>query len=179
MTCVSFIRGINVGGNKMMPMADVKALYESMGFKEVRSHLQTGNIIFQSAAGDSAKLGKRIEAAMEKTFGFHRDVMIRTPAQLESVIKHNPFKKETSGPSWLVVMFLAGAPDKAAVQDLQGAYTGPEKFHVSGTEMYIYYPGGMGRSKLGNAFIEKKLKVAGTMRNWNVVTRVAAMMNES
>jgi len=175
---VSFIRGINVGGNKMMSMADVKTLYESLGLKDVRSHLQTGNIIFQCAKGNPAKLGKRIENAMEKKFGFHRDVMIRTPEQLEAVIKRNPFKKEQTDPSWLVVMFLTGSPDKIDIENLTEAHKGPEKFHIAGEEMYVYYPSGMGRSKLSNAFIEKKLKVAGTARNWNVVTKLAAMMKE-
>ena len=172
---VSLFRAINVGGNQVK-MADLKELHEALGLKMVATLLQTGNVVFESEATDSAQLARQLSQEFEKRFGFYSEVMVRTAVELKELVNHNPFLdqpgKETK---WIVVMFLSASPDKQAQQNLLSSYSGPEEISIAGREMYIYYTNGIGRSKLTNALIEKKLKVLGTGRNWNTVTKLLEM----
>jgi uncharacterized protein (DUF1697 family) len=179
MTAVSLLRGINVGGHRTVPMAALKSLHERLGLEEVRTYLNSGNVVFQSSVTSLAGLAGRIEGALEKTFGFQVRALVRTASELDGLLQGNPFKAGLSNPSHLLVMFLEDEPLKARIEDLRRSLSGPEKLHFCGREAYLSYPNGIGRSKLTNAFIEKKLNVAGTARNWNVVTRLHQMMNLS
>jgi uncharacterized protein (DUF1697 family) len=177
MTAVSLLRGINVGGHKTVPMAGLKSLYEALGLENARTYLNSGNIVFQSPVAALPKIAGRIEDAIEKAFGFQVRTLIRTASELDSLLQGNPLQTSLTKPSHLLVMFLEDKPLKARFEDLRQSFSGPEKFHLSGREIYLYYPNGIGRSKLTNALIEKKLNVAGTARNWNVVTRLHQMTN--
>ena len=174
---VSLFRGINVGGHHQVRMSELKDLHEALGFKDVLPYIQSGNVVFKSDEVDPARLRKRIEDDFEARFGFHVEVIVRTSAELREIIEQNPFQSYQSIESnWLVVMFLAARPDAAAQEHLLKTYTGPEELHIIGQEAYIYYPEGIGRSKLTNTLLEKKLKTAGTARNWNTVLRLQQMM---
>ncbi len=174
---VSLLRGINVGGNRKIRMDDLKALYESLGFKDVIPYIQSGNVVFHSDDTDKARIRRHIEDGIEKQFGFHVEVIIRTSAELSEIIDKNPFQGQESKESkWVVVMFLATDPASTAQEDIQKTYTGPEELYITGQEVYIYYPEGIGRSKLSNNFLEKKLKTVGTARNWNTVLQLQKML---
>lgn len=174
---VSLLRGINVGGNRKIRMDDLKALYESLGFKDVIPYIQSGNVVFHSDDTDVIRLRRHIEDGIEKQFGFHVDVIIRTSAELSEIIDKNPFQgQESKESNRVVVMFLASHAVSTAQEDIQKTYTGPEELHITGQEAYIYYPDGIGRSKLTNTFLEKKLQTRGTARNWNTVLRLQQMM---
>lgn len=169
---IALIRGINVGGHKMIKMADVKVLCESLGLRDVRTHLQSGNVVFRTTKTDRTRLAKQLEDAL----GVSAKVILRSPEELQSVIASNPMPEEAQrAPSGFIVMFLSAKPAAAAMQSLRDAYSGPEKMHLHGTELYIAYTAGMGTSKLTNALIERKLGVAGTARNWNTVTKLVEM----
>ena len=174
---VSLFRGINVGGNKPVRMDALKELHESLGLLRVETYIQSGNVVFTSEDAIPAQLSRQIEEAFEHKFGFLSKVMVRTSDELNMTIENNPFKdqpmKETK---WVVVMFLAREPISTALEDIQKTYSGPEELHLTGQEVYIYYPQGIGRSKLTNTFLEKKLKTMGTARNWNTVLRLQKMM---
>lgn len=174
---VSLFRGINVGGNHQVSMADLKAVHEALGLQEVVTYIQSGNVVFHSAEADAPQLQRQIEAAFEQRFGFHSAVMLRTPSEFNEIVAKNPFQgqqdKETK---WLAVLFLAARPIDGAQNALRTAYAGPEEFFISGQDMYIYYPDGMGRSKLSGSFLERKLKTVGTARNWNTVLRLQEML---
>jgi uncharacterized protein (DUF1697 family) len=174
---VSFLRGINVGGKSQIPMEALRALYRSLGFPSVKTHLNSGNVIFAAPGRvGAAALAKRIEGAIEKEFGFRPAVMLRTPAELDDTLAHNPFREEeASDPSRLLVMFLAAAAAKDAAQRLGRASDGPEKIEVGKRETYLYYPNGIGRSKLTTALLERHLGTAGTARNWRTVSKVREM----
>jgi uncharacterized protein (DUF1697 family) len=174
---VSFLRGINVGGKKQIRMEALRALYESLGFTSVKSHLNSGNVVFNAPGrSGAAALAKRIEEAIETEFGFRPALVLRTPAELEAILAHNPFRQEeTSDPSHLLVMLLAGAAAKDAAKRLGEAYEGPEKIEIGKREAYLYYPNGIGRSKLTTALLEKHLGTAGTARNWTTVTKLKGM----
>jgi uncharacterized protein (DUF1697 family) len=175
-TYVSLFRAINVGGNAKVGMAGLKEMHEALGFKKVVTLLQTGNVVFESDEIEPAQLEKQIAQEFERKFGFATEVMVRTATELKELVKHNPFvnqpEKETK---WVLVLFLSASPDQAAQQALFSSYTGPEEMFITGKEMFIYYPDGMGRSKLTNILIERKLKVTGTGRNWNTVTKLLNM----
>ncbi len=165
---VSLFRGINVGGQRTVKMCDLK---------EVTPYIQSGSVVFQSDDLDGWRLRSQVEESFERRFGFHSEVMVRSAAELQAIIEANPFQgqpdKETK---WIVVLFLTTHPDDAAQENLRTSYGGPEEFFFIGQELHIYYPDGIGRSKFSGSFIEKKLKMPGTARNWNTVLKLQELM---
>lgn len=172
---IALIRGINVGGHKKIRMADLKSSCEALGWRDVRTHLQSGNVVFKSTKSNRAQLVKELEAAMS----VEAKVILRTAAELKKIIDANPMPGEAErGPSHFIVTFLDGMPSAAAMKSLRDAYSGPENMQLLGAELYIEYGPDMGRSKLNNALIERKLGVAGTARNWNTVTKLMELATE-
>jgi len=175
--CVSLFRGINVGGHHHIRMDELKGLHEALGLKDVLPYIQSGNVVFTSDDADVARLRGQIEDSFEQKFGFHVEVFVRTSAELKAIIEQNPFQSQQSKESkWVVVMFLAARPDDTAQEDLLKSYGGPEEFFIVGKELYIYYTKGIGRSKLSNSLIEKKLKTVGTARNWNTILQLQQLI---
>ena len=176
-TCVSLFRGINVGGNRIVPMNELKSLHEALGFRDVITYIQSGNVVFTSDETDPARLAQQIEESFAQKFGFRSQVMVRTSAELEEIIASNPFQKQPQKESkWVLVLFLATHPESTALEDLKKSYSGPEEMYLTDQELFVYYSGGVGRSKLTLPLIEKKLKTVGTGRNWNTVLRLREMM---
>lgn len=174
---VSLFRGINVGGHHQVRMADLKDMHEALGFKDVLAYIQSGNFVFTSDDADVTRLQRHIEDSFEQKFGFRVEVIVRTSAELREIIEQNPFQSHQSTESkWVVVMFLAARPDAAVQEDLLKAYAGPEELLIIGKEVYIYYPNGIGRSKLSNSLLEKKLKTVGTARNWNTILQLQKLL---
>lgn len=166
-THISLLRGVNVGGNKKIRMADLKALYESLGFAGVVTYVQSGNVIFHAASADSAELIARIEAAIGERFGFDVTVLLRSADDLRRILDSNPFPG--ADPAKLHVLFLAAVPDSAAVATLHVPVADGEEWLLAGQEIYLRYPNGSGRSKMTGAFFERALGVAASARNWNTV----------
>jgi uncharacterized protein (DUF1697 family) len=176
-TFVSLFRGINVGGHQIIGMDELKDLHLSLGLKDIVTYIRTGNVIFTSDEDDLAQLTKQIENGFAQKFGFHVNVMVRTSAELQEIIANNPFQNQPLKESkWVVVLFLSSRPERTALEELQKTYIGPEELCLIRQELYIYYPNGIGRSKLTNTLIEKKLKTSGTGRNWNTVLQLQKMM---
>jgi uncharacterized protein (DUF1697 family) len=172
---IALIRGINVGGHKKIRMADLKASCEEMGLRDVRTHLQSGNVVFKSTKSNRAQLAKDIEAIL----GVEAKVILRSADELRKIIDANPMPEVAErGPSGFIVMFLDAKPAAAAMLALRDGYSGPEQMQLHGTELYIHYGAGMGQSKLTNALIERKLGVAGTSRNWNTVTKLLELAED-
>jgi uncharacterized protein (DUF1697 family) len=174
-TYVALLRGINVGGNKMVAMATLREMLESLGFGDVKTLLQTGNAVFRGPAKSPAKLEQQLEAAMKDHFEMSCDYHVRTAAELKAAIDANPLQAEaTKDPSRFTVTFFKAPLDKAAVKAAQAAIDGPEILRADGRHLYMYWPDGQGRSKAGIA-VGKALKVNGTARNWNTVLKLAAL----
>jgi uncharacterized protein (DUF1697 family) len=177
---VSLFRGINVGGHRLVPMSKLKDLHESLGLGDVATYIQSGNVIFTSDEPNISLLPGRIEATFAARFGFHSDVIVRSAADLATIVANNPFANQpTKETKWVMVMFLATPPTSTAEKELMRTYSGPEEFRVVDREMYIYYPTGSGRSKLTGTLIEKKLETVGTARNWNTVLKLQSMCGVS
>jgi uncharacterized protein (DUF1697 family) len=175
-TYIALLRGINVGGHKPVAMADLRDLLTELGFVKARSLLQSGNLVFRSDRRTGANLEGLLEAETEKRLGHRTDFLVRSAEEWDGVITHNPFGDEAErDPAHLLVMFLKDAPDLKAVEALQTAIIGPEIVRAEGRHAYIVYPAGIGRSRLTNSLIERKLGTRGTGRNWNTVVKLAAL----
>jgi uncharacterized protein (DUF1697 family) len=176
---LALLRGINVGGNKMVAMADLRALLTQLDFVDPKSLLQSGNLVFRSPRRKTgAQLERLLEVEVEARLGLQVSILVRTAAEWQAVLEQNPFPKEAkSDPSRLLVLFLKDAPATGAVEALQAAIKGPEVVRARGKEAYLVYPDGMGRSRLTHAQIEKRLG-RGTARNWNTVVKLGAMSHE-
>lgn len=176
---ISFLRGINVGGNKIIRMADLKALYESLGLTDVQTHLQSGNVVFAANTTSPAPLMSSLEGAIEQRYGFDVRVILRTLDELREAVARQPFAPEQiAEPAKVAVVFLRDAPAADAAAALLDGYSGPEEMRLTGRELYVFYTEGMGRSKLSHTVIEKKLKVTGTARNWNTTTALLDMAQQ-
>ncbi len=178
-TYISMLRGINVGGHKKVPMSQLRAMLESLGFKQVRTYIQSGNVIFKAADSDPADFSAKIEKKILAQFGFSVSVITRTPEELRKSIEGNPFAKESSkDPAKVHIAFLSEVPKADAVKKLAALATASEQLQHSGREVYLYYKDGMGRAKLTGNVLEKVLAVTATARNWNTVNKLYDMATE-
>lgn len=169
---VALLRGINVGGNKKVPMARLRELMEGLGYTEVATLLQSGNAVFTSKEKSPAKVGKQLEAAIAKEFGFEVAVVIRTRDELEAVIKANPLPGAEDAPSHFLVTFLSDVPDPKRFEQIDPAAYLPDEFRLVGREIYARFPKGIGESKLATVLGGTRLGVTPTARNWNTVTKL-------
>ena len=177
---IAFLRGINVGGRTTVKMAALKALFEGLGLENVKTLLNSGNVVFAAKGTSGAPLTKRLEDAVENEFGFRPAIVIRTVAELEKIIGENSFAHMAKDdPSHLLVMTLAKKAKAGAKAALAKVYSGPEQIEIKGENVYLTYPNGIGKSKLTNALLEKHLGGAGTSRNWNTLTKLVALAEES
>lgn len=175
---VALLRAVNVGGTGRLPMAVLREVCGALADGPVRTHLQSGNAVFAGAVAPEA-LARGIGEGVEAACGFHPQVLLRTAAELADVVRLNPFSAdEVPDPARRLVMFLAAAPPPAAWEALLQAHAGPEAIRPGGREAYLYYPDGMGRSKLTGTVLEKRLGTPGTARNWNTVTALLALARE-
>ncbi len=174
---ISLLRGVNVGGHNKIKMDALRELYRELGFHDPRTYVQSGNVIF-GAKGKNLK-AQVLEDAIEKAFDFRPGVVLRTAAELRKTIAGNPFAKRAGlDDAKLLVNFLAEAPGNQAMAALRELPRGPEELHVSGREIFIYFPDGMGRSKLPWASLDRVLKTTVTGRNLRTVAKLLGMAEE-
>ena len=172
---VSMLRGVNVGGSGLVKMEPLREAYESIGLADVRTLLQSGNVLFRSGLTDRERLVKRIMQEIERRFDLQVEVVLRTLAEVASIVDRGPTLSPRADKSKLLVMFLSSVPDAAAQAALRKWHKDKELkelLELRGPEIYLYYPEGVGRSKLTGAVIESKLDTAGTARNWNTLLKL-------
>lgn len=179
-TYISILRGINVSGQKKILMADLRALYEKLGFKEVKSYIQSGNVIFKSQKElEEIETSKKIEEAIEKKYDFHVPVIIRSLSDMEKIIASNPFLPvESIDSKKLHVTFLGENPAEEKVTEIEQLDFVPDKFAIKDKEVYLHIPDSYGNTKLSNSFFEKKLKVTATTRNWTTINTLCEMASK-
>ena len=179
----ALLRGVNVGGRGKVSMQDLRALFESLGMRDVATYVQSGNVVFRTTKSDSNRLRKAIEEKILAELSMELTVLIRSAAELEAVLRDNPFSGRTADDTTHVT-FLAERPsasklaELADIPDATKRSFGDDKFMVSGAEptlVYVLCPGGYGKTKLNNTFFEKRLGVGATTRNWRTVTKLAEM----
>ena len=172
---LSILRGINVSGQKIIKMADLKVLYENMGFKNVTTYIQSGNVIFQTT--NSKNLAEKIDKQIHQQYNFNVPILILTLEEIQEAISGNPFLKEKNIElDKLHVTFLSNQPTTENVDKIKDLNHQHDRFYLSGNVIYIYCPGGYGSTKLNNNFFENKLKVTATTRNWKTVNELFKIM---
>ena len=175
----TILRGINVSGQKKIRMADLLKLYESLGFTNVCTYIQSGNVVFDSVHRKVDNLVHGIEQAIQKKYGFNVPVLVRTRAEIQAAIRANPFLKETAiDLTKLHLTFLDRAPEKSAVRTFDPGSLGQDRYSIKGVNVFLYCPGGYGKTKLSNTFLEKKLGVRATTRNWKTVNVLNDLLNQ-
>lgn len=174
---IALLRGINIGGHKRVKMADLRALCQTIGLRDARTVLQSGNIVFHS--GDSHLPGhqQRLEAAIHAQFGFEAQVILRDASAFQQAIDRHPFSApQLSEPGKCAIVFLSASPDAAALDSLRQNNSGPEIIQAARDTLYIHYSQGMARSKLSNQRIERALKLSASARNWNTCQRISKLI---
>jgi len=173
---VAFLRAINVGGNTIIKMADLRRAFESMGFANVETHIQSGNVLFASAETSAERLVRRLEQGLEASLGYRGSVFVLTPQQLKEASANNPFDPERlESEQRCHLMFLSRAPDAAqreALMKLQGA---EYRFFVKGRVLYYAYPKVFDGSRRRAIDFEKVLGAVGTARTWKVVNKLVEL----
>lgn len=173
---IALLRGINVSGQKIIKMEHLRAVFEEMQFGQVRTYIQSGNVIFEAAEQDTSLLEEQIEQKIQQVYSFQVPVIVRTSRELELVVEQNPFDiTELSANEKVYVSLLSQEPSAEAVQVLETFKSGIDDFHIHGREVYILVRAGYGESLFSNNFLEKKLKVSATTRNWATVNKLNAM----
>ena len=172
-TYISILRGINVSGQKKINMNDLKAVYESLSFKNVKTYIQSGNVLFQTKKIAERTIAHKIEQAIKKHYDFDVPVIVLTLDELNHAIGNNPFRKEKSiNMDRVYITFLAEEAAKENVDKTNTLDFSPDRFVISGREIYIHCPISYGNSKINNNFFENKLKVTATTRNWKTVNEL-------
>ncbi len=160
-------------------MSDLRDMIAVLGFSDTRTLLQSGNLVFRGDGRKSAALEQLLETEAAERLGLRADFLVRSADEWKDVVARNPFPKEAErDPSHLVVMFLKSAVNLKNVSAAQAAITGRETIRASGRQVYVVYPDGIGRSRVTNVFLEGKLGIRGTARNWNTVLKLAALADE-
>jgi uncharacterized protein (DUF1697 family) len=173
-TWVALLRGINVGGNCMLPMKELASLMEKCGCSEVRTYIQSGNVVFRAPKTQATQLPKRIGKLVLETRRFQPSMLVLSLEELERAVASNPFPKAAAEPKSLHLFFLAAEPKNPDVESLGRIKAASENFVFAGKVFYLHAPNGFGTSKLA-ARAEKLLGVPATARNWRTVTKLLEM----
>lgn len=173
---VALLRGVNVGGNKGVPMAALKSVASRLSLGAPRTLLQSGNLVFASEGKTAAELEALLEAAIKADIGVETAVCVRTAGEWDALVQANPFPEAArNDPSHLLMIAFKTPPKANGVETLADVYDGPEQIAVALDHAWIAYPDGIGRSKLTPALLGKHLG-KGTGRNWNTVLKLQAML---
>lgn len=172
-TYISLLRGINVNGQKLIKMDALKKACTEIGLENVRTYIQSGNLIFESPSENSISISESISRKIHEDFGFDVPVITITKKELEQVIAANPFSKKSSMDStFFHVAFLSEAPSSQSIESLQEIEVKADEFAFIGKAMYLYCPDGYSNSRLTNGFLEARLKVTATTRNWKTTNEL-------
>jgi len=175
---ISMLRGINIG-HRRVKMDQLRKSFEALGFEQVQTYIQSGNVVFKSGESSPAALSKKIEGKILKDFGFPVSVVTRTADELRNTVANNPFLKQRGiDPEKLHVMFLSEAPARASLKELTAVTVAPDRCHCSGQEIYFYLPNGVSKSVLWNSPVDRILAVINTTRNWRTVNSLHQMCQD-
>jgi uncharacterized protein (DUF1697 family) len=178
-TYISMFRGINIGGHKRIKMDDLRKSFEGLGFEQVKTYIQSGNIVFKAGKASSVALGKKIEARIVSDFGFSASVIVRTGAELGETIAANPFLTQRGiDHEKLHVTFLSDVPTTPALKKLAEFTVAPDQSRSVGKEIFLYLPNGFSASSLWKVPWEKALAVVTTTRNWKTVNALHQMCQD-
>ncbi len=174
---IALLRSVNVAGYGRMAMADLQESFRSLGYTDVCTYIQTGNVIFGASTKSAKRLVADIEAQLARDFGRSPDVLVRTPADLRRVVNASPYPAQGANPSRHHVTFMATPPDAARLAAFTPPSSGRDELQIIGQEIYVHTPDGYANTKLTGALLERKLGVVTTTRNWNTVAKLYDLVN--
>jgi len=175
---VALLRGINVGGKNSLPMKQLVTIFEKAGCTDVRTFIQSGNVVFVAPEKILKTITAAVSASIEKRFGFKIPVVIRTADEMALVVRQNAYSRCDPDVERLHVFFLGDRPDATGVAALDPNRSPGDSFTVVGREIYALFPKGAGNSKLTNAYFDAKLKTVSTARNWRTVLKLVELMKQ-
>ena len=178
-TYLALLRGINLGPRNKIRMADLRELVEGLGHENVRTHILSGNVLFESKRRDARRLERDLEKAIKDRFGFDIAVLIRTRSELEKIVHKNPLPRAAEEGNRLFVLFLGTNPPRDRIRQIDAEAYKPEEFAVADRAIYAWFRQGLQGSKLAGALSDKRLGVPVTNRNWNTVTRLLELADAS
>ena len=177
---IALLRGINVSGQKLIRMIELKALFESLNFKNVSTYIQSGNIIFSKSNSDPQTLETEISQQIAIKFGFDVPVTVKTMSEWRIIQQGNPYLNIPSvDQKYLHLTLLSETPEPINIQKIKELNFEPDQFKLINSNIYLFCPGGYGNTKLSNNFFESKLKVKATTRNWNTVNQLLEMSEKT
>ncbi|TDC75370.1 DUF1697 domain-containing protein [Streptomyces hainanensis] len=177
-TYAALLRGINVGGHRKVPMAELRRLLTGLGHGAARTHLQSGNAVFTAPATDPAALSGALEDAIAERFGFRVDCLVLGRDELRAAVERCPFPAAELDPARLVVVFLTRAAADHPLADTDPERWAPDELRVGERELFAWFPDGMGRSRLGEALSRPGRDVTATARNWRTVTTLVSLTDQ-
>ncbi len=178
-TYIAILRGINVSGHKLIKMEALRKMFENLNFKNIKTYIQSGNVLFQFKKTKSDKLEKMIVIKIREYFAFDVSVMVKGLDEIITVLENNPFViKRKEDITKLHVTFLSGEPLDEAMEKIKSLQYQPDEFIVSGNVIYLFCPNGYGNTKLNNNFFENKLKLVATTRNWKTINELSNIGND-
>jgi uncharacterized protein (DUF1697 family) len=177
-TYLALLRGINLGPKNKISMPELADVFANAGCQDVRTYIQSGNVICEAIPEVSVRLPELITKEIQKRFGHKVPVMLRTTGEMRGVIRENPFLEEGAAEDVLHVMFLADLPRPGAVKSLDPGRSPPNRFNVRGKEVYLLCPEGFARTKLTSSYFDSKLGTIGTVRSWRTVTKLLELMEQ-
>jgi uncharacterized protein (DUF1697 family) len=178
-TYIAILRGINVSGQKMIKMPLLKKMFEDLGFSDVQTYIQSGNVLFHHVKSDDQDLEKLIHEGIQETFGFEVPVIVLSKAEMGKVLLQNPFAGDQGKDiSKLHVTFLSQNPDKELIFKIEATKYLPDEFMVKEKSVYLFCPDGYGKTRLHNNFFESKFGTIATTRNWKTVNELLKLAEE-
>ena len=174
---VALLRGINVGGKNKLPMADLVAIFREAGCDDVRTYIQSGNVVFRAGPALVGDIPSLISTSIMDQFGYRIPLVTRTASEFQRIVQANPFAEIGAEANKLHVLFLADLPDRARVEALDPNRSPGDEFAVLGREIYLHCPNGVARTKLTNAYFDSGLSTTSTSRNWRTVGKLLEMVN--
>lgn len=169
---IALMRGLNVGGKNRLPMVELAAVFEEAGCTELRTYIQSGNVLFGASASLAKRLPKLVQSKIARDYGYQVPVVLRRARELQKLAAASPFSRAEYDPKNLYLMCLASMPTAAQVASLDPERSIPDEFVVQGDNVYLHLPNGAARSKLTTAYFDKKLGTTSTVRNWNTLSKL-------
>ncbi len=173
-TYVALLRSVNVAGHGRLNMDELKDMFRAIGYSEVSTYIQTGNVIFKAPSRPAKRLVTDIRRQIEHTVGSAPEVILRTVPELTRTVATSPYAQRGVDPSRHHVTFLADQPTPERLQSFRTPSSGDDELTIIGREVYVHTPGGYGNTKLSGSYLERHLDVMSTTRNWNTVTKLCA-----
>ena len=177
-TNVALLRGINVGGKNRLPMKELTAMFVEAGCSDVRTYIQSGNVLFEAAHTVRPDIPSLISASILNRFGYQIPVLTRSAEEFKNIVRANPFMQAGAEADKLHVVFLEELPTGDQVESLDQNRSPGDEFAVMGCEIYLHCPNGFAKTKLTNTYFDSKLSTVSTTRNWRTVQKILELASD-